>query len=432
MKATKRWGNIYKSTEFSKYTSARSPMSPPSRPALPSRTKSAVLLLVITILGMSLVGLLGPAASDAAAQDNTTDDQRVNQSNQTIENVAYSGTGVIRANNETAYAFRDENATVTVEFDSGNATGDYFACLEARPNASEEDVESDPVELACSGTHNTSTTGGEASFEINVRDWTEVRPGELPVDVVVVQEEPAMIGADEIEVMRANRTVHILEKDGDASNNGLTNEEELRRGTNFAVSDTTRSGLNDYEEVYTYGTDPLDVDTDGDGIPDSTEVLINTDPTDPKTTPLLLGIATIPVTVLMGLFGLVVKQFEPELPDLDRDDRDGARASGETAPPISGDGPTAGGERRDGASQPAQPEPVTDEDRILQILEENGGRVRQQAIVQRTDWSKSKVSRRLSKMEDDDLISKISVGRENLVTFHDEEPEAAKAPFESE
>jgi len=409
-------------------------MSPPSRPALPSRTKSAVLLFVIVILGMSLVGLLGPAASDAAAQDNTTGEQRLNQSNRTIESVAYSGTGVIRANNETGYAFRGENATVTVRFDSGNATGDYFACLEAQPNASTEDAESDPVELACSATHNTSTTGGAASFEIDVRGWAEVQPGELPVDVVMVREVPATIGTDEIEVMRANRTVHILEKDGDASKNGLTNEEELRRGTNFAVSDTTRSGLNDYEEVYTYGTDPLDVDTDGDGIPDSTEVLINTDPTDAGTTPLLLGIATLPVTVLMGLFGLVVKQFEPELPDVDRDDRGGAPAAGRggTAPPTAGDGPTATGERAGGPSRQPQPEPVTDEDRILKILEENGGRVRQQAIVQRTDWSKSKVSRRLSKMEDDDQISKISVGRENLVTFHDEEPEAAKAPFESE
>jgi len=408
-------------------------MTPPSRPALPSRTKSAVLLFVIVLLGISLVGLLGPAASDAAAQDNRTE-QRVNQSNQTIESVAYSGIGMIRADNGTGYAFRDENATVTVEFDSGNDTGDYFACLEARPNASDAGAESDPVELACSASYNTSTTGGGASFEIDVRGWTEVQPGEIPVDVVMVREVPAMIGTNEIEVLRANRTVHILEKDGDASNNGLTNEEELRRGTNFAVSDTTRSGLNDYEEVYTYGTDPLDIDTDGDQIPDSAEVMINTDPTDPGTTPLLLGIATIPVTVLMGLFGLVVKQFEPELPDIDRDDRDGAPMSGRggTAPPTAGDGPSATGESTGGPSRQPQPEPVTDEDRILEILEENGGRVRQQAIVQRTDWSKSKVSRRLSKMEDDDLISKISVGRENLVTFHDEEPEAAKAPFESE
>src|SRR6056297_1057097 len=186
------------------YTSGRSSvsirsarlMTPPPRPALPSRTKSAVLLFVIVLLGISLVGLLGPAASDVAAQDNTTE-QRVNQSNQTIESVAYSGIGMIRADNGTGYAFRDENATVTVEFDSGNATGDYFACLEARPNASDAGAESDPVELACSGSYNTSTTGGDASFEIDVRGWTEVQPGEIPVDIVMVREVPAMIGTNE-------------------------------------------------------------------------------------------------------------------------------------------------------------------------------------------------------------------------------------------
>jgi len=410
----------------------------------PRRTKGAILILAVALLGVVLIGPLGPGAGDAAARENVTDDRPVNRATQAIESVAYSGTGAVREIDGTGYVFRDENTTATVRFDSGYAPGDHFACLEARPNASDGDAESDPVEIACSETHNTTATDSRAAFEIDIRGWTAVQPGELVVDIVVYRQDPATIGTTDVEVVRANRTVHVLEKDGDVSNNGLTNREELRRGTNFAISDTTRSGLNDYEELHTYGTDPLDVDTDNDGIPDSTEVMINTDPTDPGTTPLLLGVGVIPVTVLMGLFGFVVTQFDSMLPDLYGDDPGSSPSGGEYGsgrPPGGGENgsgrPPGGGASSsteaptDESSDPTRPEPLTDEDRIVEIIAENDGRVRQQEIVQRTDWSKSKVSRRLSKMEDEGLISKISVGRENLVTFHDEEPDAAKAPFES-
>ncbi|MFC6836091.1 helix-turn-helix transcriptional regulator [Halomarina ordinaria] len=59
---------------------------------------------------------------------------------------------------------------------------------------------------------------------------------------------------------------------------------------------------------------------------------------------------------------------------------------------------------------------LTDEDRVLRLLEENGGRMRQVDIVEGTDWSKSKVSMLLSDMEDDGLVNKLRVGRENIVS----------------
>ena len=46
--------------------------------------------------------------------------------------------------------------------------------------------------------------------------------------------------------------------------------------------DTDEDGLSDFDEVYIYGTDPLNPDTDGDGCTDGDEVLIfGTDPLDP-------------------------------------------------------------------------------------------------------------------------------------------------------
>ena len=44
--------------------------------------------------------------------------------------------------------------------------------------------------------------------------------------------------------------------------------------------DSDYDGLTDYEEEHIYGTDPLDEDTDGDGVPDGDEVEMETDPND--------------------------------------------------------------------------------------------------------------------------------------------------------
>jgi hypothetical protein len=77
-------------------------------------------------------------------------------------------------------------------------------------------------------------------------------------------------------------------------------------------------------------------------------------------------------------------------------------------------------------------ETISDEDRVLNLLEENGGRMKQVTIVDETDWSKSKVSMLLSDMEEEDLISKLRVGRENIISLAGEEPDAAGSPFDEE
>ncbi len=60
-----------------------------------------------------------------------------------------------------------------------------------------------------------------------------------------------------------------LDKDGD----GLLNSEEKQLGTDPKVADTDGDGLSDGDEAKVYFTDPLKADTDGDGISDADEVL---------------------------------------------------------------------------------------------------------------------------------------------------------------
>lgn len=68
----------------------------------------------------------------------------------------------------------------------------------------------------------------------------------------------------------------------DTDGDGITDEEEARRGTDPNSADTDGDGLNDSDEIEEYGTDPLVADTDGDGLSDGDEVLAHgTDPNNP-------------------------------------------------------------------------------------------------------------------------------------------------------
>lgn len=70
----------------------------------------------------------------------------------------------------------------------------------------------------------------------------------------------------------------ITDADEDLDGDGLTNIEEFEYGTYGYDVDTDGDGLSDYEEIYSYKTNPLIADTDGDGLNDGDEVEIKFDP----------------------------------------------------------------------------------------------------------------------------------------------------------
>ncbi|MGA1193458.1 MAG: OmpA family protein [Kiritimatiellia bacterium] len=71
-----------------------------------------------------------------------------------------------------------------------------------------------------------------------------------------------------------------LDSDGD----GITDTQETGIGTNPYDPDTDKDGLSDGEEYLTYKTDPLNPDTDWDGLTDGAEVNVyTTDPLNPDT-----------------------------------------------------------------------------------------------------------------------------------------------------
>ena len=58
-----------------------------------------------------------------------------------------------------------------------------------------------------------------------------------------------------------------------------------------------------------------------------------------------------------------------------------------------------------------------DEAFVVDLLRRHDGRLRQSAIVEASEWSKSKVSRLLSSMERKEYVEKVAVGRENAIVL---------------
>ncbi|NLV09597.1 hypothetical protein GOC74_06605 [Halomicrobium mukohataei] len=94
------------------------------------------------------------------------------------------------------------------------------------------------------------------------------------------------------------------------------------------------------------------------------------------------------------------------------DDGDEPPASASTAAPTEND---------DAPDQEIDEELLSDEERVELLLERNGGRMKQANIVKETGWSNAKVSQLLSSMEEDGQIDKLRIGRENLISFPDED-----------
>lgn len=211
----------------------------------------------------------------------------------------------------------------------------------------------------------------------------------------------------------------------DTDGDGLSDKEEVDRGTDPTTRDSDGDGLSDPEEVNEYDTDPLDPDTDGDGISDGQEIDQGTDPLESETP----GGARGPIEALGGLTG----RFAPVVYGLGLlllvgvaaaaytryEEGWGAPGSGSVGGPGNGVGTDGGAAESGGVTDP---ELLSPEQHVHQLLEINGGQMRQSDIVEQTDWSKAKVSRTLSSMEDDDAIKRVRIGRGNVVTYPGTDP----------
>ena len=259
--------------------------------------------------------------------------------------------------------------------------------------------------------------------------------------------------------------------DPDTDGDGLDDGREVNDlDTDPTDADTDGDGLQDGREVTELGTDPTLADTDGDGRSDGEEVAASD--ADPLAADAPADgdgglLSTIgrwaPVVVLVVLVGAVVAvgilagdraRLHAMLPVGDdgterepvgtttREGHDGDVGAGDTvdvdegeggdernepqsATELPGEGAGDAGDIVSTADDPAASPPptpiLTDEERVVRLLDDNGGQMKQKRVVAETDWSKSKVSRLLSRMAEADRIRKITLGRENVIRLPDGE-----------
>ncbi|MBV0925298.1 hypothetical protein KTS45_13920 [Halomicroarcula limicola] len=138
--------------------------------------------------------------------------------------------------------------------------------------------------------------------------------------------------------------------------------------------------------------------------------------------------------VLMLVVGLVVAvgyinwQGNLDLPPAgasgtDTGGGDGGGAAGAVASGVATDGADESGAAAasDDGDEETDVTLLSDEERVERLLDRNGGRMKQARIVKETGWSNAKVSQLLSAMDEDGRIDKLRIGRENLISFPDED-----------
>ncbi|KKP38569.1 MAG: hypothetical protein UR28_C0015G0041 [Candidatus Peregrinibacteria bacterium GW2011_GWF2_33_10] len=131
-----------------------------------------------------------------------------------------------------------------------------------------------------------STTNGNSNNSILVKTTVSLVPTQRTIaDVENCSVQYYGSGKDYQDILKV---YNISDKDSvylDIDEDGLTAKEECRYGTNPFMADTDNDGLSDGEEVDNYKTNPLVVDTDNDKYADGLEIKYNTDPLDPSSYP---------------------------------------------------------------------------------------------------------------------------------------------------
>ena len=82
-------------------------------------------------------------------------------------------------------------------------------------------------------------------------------------------------------------------------------------------------------------------------------------------------------------------------------------------------------ETTDESTTEAEPDPelLSNEEQVLQLLDANGGRMKQQTVVGELGWTDAKTSKVVSKLRDQDEIESFRIGRENVLRVIDEDNE---------
>ncbi len=139
---------------------------------------------------------------------------------------------------------------------------------------------------------------------------------------------------------------------------------------------------------------------------------------DPPLLP-LLGVG-VGVVALGSLGAFLLRSRDRDSPENGGESDGRNEPEDDGHPGGAGDGGTDGQDEDGNGGVPVDDETLlTDEERVVTLLERNGGRMRQSDIADELGWSASKTSRTLSSMDGDE-IEKFRLGNENVIDLAEE------------
>jgi len=130
--------------------------------------------------------------------------------------------------------------------------------------------------------------------------------------------------------------------------------------------------------------------------------------------PVAMGaLGAIGVLVVVGVLGYVAMGRSSGVEPVEEGDDAGTEtgADRETDDADGDDGHGDGGGRTI----------LTDENRVMDLLESRDGQMHQSDVAEELEWSSSKTSRVLSEMTEEGAIEKIRIGRQNVIRFPEDE-----------
>ena len=392
----------------------------PSHLAVTDRRDTALLsLIVLVVLGGVAVGVgIGPAdtalaQSEDGAENLTTDVQLQpdGDADWTIELVIeLESTAEIEAFRETASRFENGEESLGVAYFQN--VNDQIDGTVARELSIDNVARTSQLDVAAN-----DTGVGRLVASFTWTNFAEVEGDELVVgDVLAVDGQPwfERLGANEQLIIRAppNYGVRDSNVEPDAGTlrwTGPVSFDETSLAATFVGDGGTNGGANGGTNG---GGDDEPPGPSDDSAPGESGGLSTT---------LLWGGGLAAAAVVGVVAYLLARREEPLSVPLGTGEDDGTPEAGGTAR-ANGDGtervdPEEESDDTDGTP----PELLSDEERVEQLLEANGGRMKQAAIVEETGWSNAKVSQLLSEMNENDRIQKLRIGRENLIAVPDED-----------
>ena len=94
--------------------------------------------------------------------------------------------------------------------------------------------------------------------------------------------------------------------------------------------------------------------------------------------------------------------------------------AGASAPTEPGDGSEEATPGEDGNATASPPmELLSNEEKVLRLVEDNGGRIKQKKVAEDLDWTAAKTSQVVSALRDDEKLESFRLGRENVLTLPD-------------